>query len=282
MRLQPIDDAHFGEAVAILARGFPDRSPSFWEQGLRRLAEYRKETGGPPIGQMLVVDDQAVGVILTIASKRHDGARSRDVVNLSSWYVDEKYRWLAPRMLESVVADDTVVFTDLSPNEHTAKINERLGFRTAAEGVFLFFLPWGAIFGRARGQVVPWEKIPHDALPAAESALLARHRDLGCIAAALYDGRRYQPLLFQPSRRMGLPVARLLLAPSRQVVADHILGIARFLLRRGLFFLSLHGDSITTAAGGILWNRSASVQVKGKWDPDRVDHTYSELVFLRL
>jgi hypothetical protein len=72
-------------------------------------------------------------------------------------------------------------------------------------------------------------------------------------------------------------VARCVLAPGRQLVADNVGAISRFLLRHRLLFLSLHG---VTVPGGILWNRSASVQVKGNWERDRLDHTYSEIVFL--
>lgn len=282
MRLRPIDDDSIADAVAILSRGFPERPASFWETGLHRLAAYRKATNGRPIGQMMMVDGKAVGVILTIASKRYYGATPREVVNLSSWYVDAKYRWLAPRMYQSIVADNSVTFTDLSPTAETAKINERLGFRIATEGNLLFFLPWVALTGRARARVIPFEHLPAGALPDAERVLLADHRDLGCIAAALDVGGRYHSLLFHPTRRKGLPVARLLLATSRKLVAEHIAAIARFLLRCRMLFLTFNGDSVETAAGGIMWNRSAPVQVKGDWERDRVDLTYSELVFLQL
>jgi len=280
--LRPIEEDCIGDAVAVLARGFPERTAAFWEESLRRLTAFRKKTNARPIGHMMMADGCAVGVILTISSRRFDGGTPREVVNLSSWYVDAKYRWLAPRMLQGIVADDSVTYTDLTPNPQTTQITKRIGFRTAAEGVFLFFLPWAALTGRPRARVVPYEDIPRDALSASDRALLAHHRDLGCIAAALLADGCYQPLLFQPTRRKGLPVARLLLAPSRQTVADHIPEIARFLLGRWILFLSFHGDRIAEKVGAFLWNRSASVQVKGNWEPDRFDHTYSELVFLRL
>lgn len=282
MTLQPIEDASFGDAVAILSRGFPERTPAFWEDSLRRLAAYRRETHARPIGQMMMVDGKAVGVILTIASRRFDGGTPREVVNLSSWYVDAPYRWLASRMLACIVADDSVTYTDLTPNEQTTLINERIGFRKAAEGVVLYFLPWSAIAGRSAARVVPFEHVPAGALPPADRTLLAHHRELGCLAAALYLEVGYHPLLFQPTRRKGLSLARLVLAGSRRLVADNIGAIARFLVRRGMLFLSLYGDSAERATGGIIWNRSASVLVKGNWEPARVDHTYSELVFLRL
>lgn len=281
MTLRPIDDASLGDAIALLSRGFPERTCVFWEASLRRLTAYRKGATARPIGQLMVVDGKAVGVILTIASRRFDGATAREVVNLSSWYIDAPYRWLASRMLQSIVADDSVTYTDLTPTEQTERINARIGFRRAAEGLVLYFLPWAAIAGPSRARVVPFERLPPDALLPADRTLLAHHRELGCLAAALYL-RGYHPLLFQPTRRKGLPVARLVLAESRRLVTDNVGAIARFLLRSRMLFLSLYGDSVERTRGGIIWNRSASMLVKGSWQPERVDHTYSELVFLRL
>jgi hypothetical protein len=284
MTLQPIEEESLGDAISILSRGFPARPPSFWKESIERLSAYRRATGGPPIGRLMTVEGRRVGVILTIASKHRSGERERDVVNLSSWYVEDEYRWLAPRMLARIVADDNVVFTDLSPNPQTARLNERLGFHTAAEGLRLHFLPWTAVSSRSSGRMVPFEHIPPGVIPAAELELLAHHRELGSIAAALRAGGSYYAFLFQPTRRRGLPTARLLLAPSRQLVEEHRAAIARFLLAsHRVFALTFHGDSSAVSkGGGVLWNRSASVQVKGKWEPERIDHTYSELVFLRL
>jgi hypothetical protein len=283
MKLEAIEDGNLEQAVAILARGFPGRPASFWKESLARLSAYRRATAGPPIGRLMKVEGKPVAVILTIASKHRAGGREHDVVNLSSWYVDEQYRWLAPGMLERIVADDSVVFTDLSPSPQAARINERLGFRTAAAGLRLYFLPWTALSSRAGGRMVRLEHVPPGALPASEREVLGRHQELGCIAAALNVGESYYAFLFQPTWRRGLPVARLLFAPNRRIVSEHREAIARFLLARGRLFLIFHGD--TNGSPGddsFLWNRSATVQVKGYWEPDRIDHTYSELVFLRL
>lgn len=276
MTLQPITDELIPDAVALLSRGFP-RPPAFWETSLRRVAEYHRKTGGLQIGQLMRVDGKPVGVILTIASRRGTGSQQRDVVNLSSWYIEEPHRWLAARMLSQVIADDSVTYTDLSPSLETMKLNAQLGFQTATRGVVLFFLPWTAVTRRAQGEVVPYEYLPKGALADDDDMLVQDHRDLGCVAAALRCGGIWHPLLFHPVRRKSLPVARSVLAPSRRLLADHVGAISRFLLRRGMLFLSLLGG---TAIGGIPWNRSAPVQVKGKWEGERVDHTYSEIVFL--
>ena len=57
---------------------------------------------------------------------------------------------------------------------------------------------------------------------------------------------------------------------------------ARFLLREGVLFLTVHANRDERMPGGILWSPVAPVQVKGKWHCGRVDHAFSELVLLRL
>jgi hypothetical protein len=180
-------------------------------------------------------------------------------------------------MLSRIVADESVTYTDLSPSAETMRLNERLGFQTAEQGVVLFFLPWTVMAGRGQGEVIPYEYLPKGALTDDDAMLLEHHSALGCIAGGVRIGNDFHPVLFRTVRRKGLPVARPVLAPSRQFIVDNLGPIARFLLKRGVPFLSLHGGR---AAGGIPWNRSASVQVKGKWEGDRVNHTYSEIVFL--
>lgn len=283
MRMQPIDDTCMSEAAALLSRGFPDRGPEFWNTALERLSAYRKSAKTGPIGQLMLVEEKPAGVILTIGSRRSDPNVPPNFVNLSSWYVDERYRWLAPRMLQQVVAEKSLTYTDLSPSAETRIVNERLGFTTVSEGVFLFPLPWAAIrCRRTQARVLSFSHIPKNALSDEDYAMLAQHRDLGCVAAALdVDGRHY-PLLFYPTRRMGLSVARLLFAESRMLVTDNLRLIARFLLREGVLFLTVHANRDERMPGGILWSPVAPVQVKGKWHCGRVDHAFSELVLLRL
>jgi hypothetical protein len=77
-------------------------------------------------------------------------------------------------------------------------------------------------------------------------------------------------------------VARLVLADSRLMLARAVGSVARFLLRRNVLFLTVHANANQKVKSGVMWNRSAPVQVKGIWDSSRVDHTFSELVLLQL
>ncbi len=282
MRLKPIDDGCLSDALSLLSRGFPERTADFWNSALVRLSKYREDCGMGSIGQLMMVGDLAVGIILTIPSKRTDGRRDLSIVNLAAWYVDANYRWLALRMLHQVVADDTVVYTSLSPAAATAAINTHLGFRTATQGVIVVVLPWIGLTRLARSRVIEPVNFQDARISPVDRDMLAQHRELGCIAAVLdVDGNHY-PLLFSTTRRKGLPVARLLLAESRQLIGENIAAIARFLVRRGNVLLTVHANEGDIIPGGVMRKRSAPTQVKGPWGRNQVDHAFSELAFLKL
>ena len=54
----------------------------------------------------MAVGGEDVGVVLTIPGERPGPGGTRNVFNLAAWYVDEPHRWLAPRMLQKVVAQE--------------------------------------------------------------------------------------------------------------------------------------------------------------------------------
>jgi len=275
--MRPIDDENLAQAALLLKKGFAERSHAFWDTSLRQLRIYAEAREAGPIGQLMMVGDTPAGVILTIGSRLADGTR---VVNLSSWYVEQKYRWLAPRMLQSVVADGAAVYTDLSPSAETIRINEALGFRAVTGKLAVLFLPCTALLGGGAGAVVALADLPEGALTPDELSMLAEHRALGCLCAAIHAGGRYHPVVFNITRRKGvLPVAELVYVARSSLLGEAGAAVARFLLRSGALFLTFPSERRLPT--GIVKKRYAPFQVKGAWDADRFEQAFSELAFLR-
>ncbi len=276
--LRPITADNAGDAVTVLARGFPSHPAQFWQSGLERLARYQT---GAPLGYLLSAGGKDAGVILTIASAQPDGdGRLRKIVNLSSWYIDEAARWLAPRMLQQVVADDSVLYTDLTPTPSVSRLVGRFGFSPWTDGIALFVLPWSAL-GRARADVQRFDRLPHDAFPAAIREMLAQHQEFGCIAAGLWDGETLHPLIFSRLRR-AVPAVRLIYAASNALVAAHIGSISRFLMRERCALLAVNADRREPMPGGFFLPRAAPTFYKGAMDRRTVNHAYSEFVILQI
>jgi hypothetical protein len=281
--LEPIHDGDDGEALATLSRGFPSRSREFWQSGLARQAKYQDTVASGPLGYLLRVAGAPAGIILTMRSHRpgpHGSART--VLNLSSWYVDEPHRWLAPRMLQKVLAEDVDVFTDLTPSPPVREMVRRLGFIQRHEGVLLAPLAVSAFQFGGSAAIAPFDEAGAGALPAEARALLADHRALGCMVALLTVAGRVQPLVFSPTRRKHLPSARLVFAPCVADVRDHVGVIARYLLAQGVMFLEIPANRGETAFGAWFTRRPPPTFARGEVDSAAVDHAYSEFVFLQI
>ena len=276
MKLCPIDDRNSGNALAVLARGFPEKSESFWADGLRRILASPSRRDAEPIGFLMTMGGEDVGIVLTIPGERSGPDGASNLFNLAAWYVDEPHRWLAPRMLQKVVAQDAV-FTDLTPSLAAQAINPRLGFEILNEGFQVFPLPWTALRARKQARVISVDeaKLPDDV-----RATLDQHARLGCVVAVLRDGADHHPLIFSRMTRRHLPGARVILTDSKQLIVDNLAVISRFLLRNGILFLLMDANRADATAGGSIPRWSAPTYVKGAADRNRIDHTYSELIFL--
>ncbi|MBN8940276.1 MAG: hypothetical protein J0H01_12325 [Rhizobiales bacterium] len=280
--LVPIDETNLESVHALLARGFPSQQPSFWLEGLRRQADHHARIQGGPVGQILRVRDQDVGIILTMRSRRiePDGT-TRDVVNLSSWYIDEAHRWLAPRMLKAVMSEAGTVYTDLTPSPSVVHLNGRLGLTVWTDGVLLAALPLAALhYGSAAAQVVPLDQLARDALPEAARTVLEDHARFGCICVALSRGDRLWPVVFARTRHKGLPGARVVYAPSKIELKASIGAVARFLLGQGVISLEIPARRDEGVPGAWFSRLRPPTFTKGGVDAETIDHAYSEFVLL--
>ena len=225
--------------------------------------------------------DETVGVILTIRSVRFqaDGTRVQ-VVNLSGWFVDPQHAWLAPRMLQTIVKENDGLITDLTPTDRVVHLIGRLGFQPWHEGVLRVALPLSAAVAGRQEPVRPWDELKGCFDPRVQS-LLDDHVSLGGVVAGLGAGDSVQPLLFLRTRYKGVPSGRLIYAENKTQVVKNIRSIARFLLRRGIFFLRIPANREDRVRGGHFSARTSATFCRGGVEAERIDHAYSEFVFFQ-
>jgi len=277
LRIVPIDNGNRVAAVALLTKGFPEKSEAFWSRGLSFVNAHHARLNFGEIGQLLMKGDDAVGVLLTIKSRLPD--EDRMVVNLSSWYVEPSSRWFAPRMLQMASSSQEETFTDLTPSPEACKLNERLGFSTVTDYT-LFYPLLPKALGPARARLRPLADVPPGALPAAMRDMLEDHARFGCMVAVMEADGRHHPLVFLKTMTKRLPTARLIYCEDRQLAQRHISAIARHLLRKGRLAMTMAASDEERDAGGFAVLKSAPMQVKGVWNPRFINETYSELVLL--
>jgi len=277
--LQPIDDVNLGQAVDLLARGFPRALRHFWERGVERVARYNASHGRPGIGQLLMAGGKPTGVVLTLHSLSQPTRGTRQMVtNLSSWYIDPEHRHLAPLMLRNMVRSKEMVFTDLSPSDRVIPMLAPLGFRPLNAGLTAIALPFAAL-RPPRGHVTGLEDVDRQALDPSTLTQLEQHAQFGAIAAVLYANGRPNPLLFIERTIRKLPAVQLVYCEDNSVFRAHLQDIARFLLgkRKLLLVMDIPPDG---QAPGLPFPRRGMKFAKGGCFENKTDYAGSEMLVL--
>lgn len=277
LKIVSIDNGNRAAAISLLTKGFPEKSEAFWSRGLALIAEHHERRQLGPVGQMLMKGDAAAGVLLTIKSRLPDTGTV--VVNLSSWYVEPACRWFAPRMLQMASSSEDEVFTDLTPSAEACRLNERLGFHTVTDCTLFYPLPLKAL-RPSSARLITLASAQPGTLTSETREMLEDHARLGCVVAIMQADGRHYPLVFLKTSTKRAPSARLIYCEDRAVVQRHISAIARHLLRHGRFAMTMAALEGERNAGGFAAHKSAPIQVKGAWNPQFINETYSELVLL--
>lgn len=274
--LIPLTTARSSEAIELLIEGFPERGRDFWENGLERLFSWpgNRESRYPP-GYLWFDKQDLAGIVLTPASLRGgNGEGRRAVVNVSSWYVREPYRWKAPLMLRTLFQGDEVVFTDLTPTEDVQKMLPAFGFKPVSEGIEWIATPLEA-FRFSRSTLRRWR--PGLALAAGSppDELIAQHVSWGCSAFVLEQRGENVLVVTKPMRVRGLPGARVLFAGRRKALEAGLSALSRFMLLRGVLILRIDARAKERRGWGF---RSAGIWfARGDTFEDLTDHFGSEL-----
>lgn len=238
--LQPLVPADFPVAAALLAEGFPARTLGFWQEGLRRIERHAGNARcGVPLGYLLRIDGEAVGVTLTPATTRRmaDGAIRR-VVNFSSLYLREAHRWRTVQFFRTVLSDPQTTYLDLTPAEHVRPMLPLFGFRPVSVGHDIVALP-AAACGAGHGASLRALR-ETDALPpgAPDMAILMAHRELGCEPLLLEHPEGSTLFVYRRRPMRGVPAARLKFVGSHRALRRHLPLLARHCLARGMLVLT--------------------------------------------
>jgi hypothetical protein len=281
--LRPISFEALDTTLPILSRGFPGMRAGGWAQAIARLRRFGASEPTRCTGYLLQAKGKDVGVILAIPSTHFDGGDApRPVVNLSSWYVDPEHRWRAPRMLQSVTACHTTLYTDLSPTPSVRDMIGRFGFHGWTEGTLIVALPLFALRSAGPAHVVPLHDLPSDAFDGPTRRMLEAHAALDCVACGLWDGEALQPLIFSRKTYRGIRAARLIFAGDRPGLFAHLPAISRFLMRQKILLLAVNADRSERIAGSIFTRTRGPTFYKGPAAPAPGDFAFSEFVFLQI
>jgi hypothetical protein len=280
IRCRQIEMADLDAVADLLTRGFAYRTRDHWIDGLRHQSVRDVPEGFARFGYMLDCDETPVGVLLLIYTARDNGAGISIRCNVSSWYVEPRFRNYAPMLSTVAQRHKHVTYVNISPGQWTWRTIEAQGFSAYCGGLFFSFPALSHPAKGMRIEVVERDARAVDGLSEADVALLTRHAAYGCLSLVCRaaNGRSF-PFILQTMRpRRIAPRAMQLIYCAD--VADYVAcagAIGRFLLRRGRFSVALDANGPMKDLVGLYRQTQGPRYFKGPHCPRLADLSDTEL-----
>jgi hypothetical protein len=232
---RPIAPGDLDGVAALLTRGFPDRTRSYWDTALLRLREREAPAGFPRYGYLLVATGRPVGVLLLIFAATPGAGAVR--CNVSSWYVEPDFRSYASLLVSSALRAKGVTYLNISAASHTQPILQAQGYRRYSDGqafvVPALAKPCANVVVRA---VEPGDGEPIEGLDAQTANLLRRHAGYGCISLICAGPEGSFPFVFvrRPTARHLINAVQLSYCRDPTDFIRLAGNLGRFLLKRAI------------------------------------------------
>ncbi len=274
-----IEEADLESVVALLRRGFPSRSQSYWVDGFRRLAQRAPVPGAPRFGHMLRSGAAPVGTILMTTAMVPERDTLVRRTNLSTWYVEPAFRNFGSLLVTTVLKNSDTTYTNATPAPHTWSTVVAQGFTPYCFGE-MATVPLLSAKHRA-ATITPFDGTNLEP-GAIDAQLLADHATfVGCLSLVVTcDGQRH-PFVFQKQRTMKqlIPSFRLLYCRD---IADYVRfagNLGRFLARYGRFIVVIDADEPVPGLIGNHTNSRGRKFYRGPNKPRHGDLAYTEWCF---
>jgi hypothetical protein len=244
----------------------------------RRILEYTWSSERPNYGFLIEDAGQVRGVQGAIYSRRCIAGADYRFCNMTSWCVDEPYRWASLGLLRALLAQPDYTFTNFSATPAVATILERLGFQRLDSGKLLF--PIGLAGRPPRG--VRLLHRPDDvraALASDDRAIFDDHARYRCGQLAIVAGDQYCHLVTVKRGRRGVYFADVLYASHPRLLAENVGALFWPLFRRHrTLVVGIDARWVHAPPRLALWFARPSFFRGAGVSPDRVASIYSEIV----
>lgn len=202
VRCRQIGEADLDGVVALLRRGFEDRSEAYWKAGFERHIQHGPPADFPLYGFMLECEGRPVGVLLTLHSTVERDGVSTVRCNLSSWYVEPAFRAQAMMLDSAAQRRKDVTYLNVTPAPHTFALQEARGFVRYCTGQVFAIAALSRVPKGQRARLVEADDPLLD-LPERERRLVRDHAGYGCVCLVVTQDGASQPVIMLP-RRIGL------------------------------------------------------------------------------
>jgi hypothetical protein len=276
LRVRQIGKSDIPAIGDLLARGFQTKSREFWSALFVRLDEHPTPPGYPKYGYLLESGGTAVGAILQIFTAMPSGNESRIRCNVSSWFVQDRFRSYASLLVSKALSHRNVTYLNVTPAPHTISIIEAQGYSKYSGGLFVAMPVLQLSFCGARVTVIKSDD-PRPKCAGFEHQLLLDHAKYGCLSLWCTTTEESYPFVFRPRISKGIPIAQLVYCRS----LDHFVrvsgAIGRFLMTRGRLLVAIDSNQPIAGLVGKFLDARAARYFKGPDRPRLGDLAYTEI-----
>ena len=269
------------QSPPLLTQGFPAHNRQFWLKCARavdaaraaaRTAEIWLSPGEPGDGGRrdpgYLLDDTANGMV----------ARR---CNLSSWYVEPRFRTYAPMLVSHAVRHKDVTYTNVSSAPHTRPTIEAQGFSRYSEGIFVAVPALQGPFGGPAVEVFDVRHKPQVDFDPWDLEILQRHAAYGCISLWCATSERAYPFVFR--RRLVkrfVPCAQLIYCGDVGDFVRFAGPVGRALMRYGRPLVLIDANGPIPGLLGWFGQGKMPKYFKGPHRPRLGDLAYTEYALL--
>jgi hypothetical protein len=274
-----ITDADIETVVDLLTRGFEVRSAHYWRRALTKLKSHPTPDGFPKFGYLLESDCTPVGVILQIFSAILTAHGWRTRCNLSSWYVEPKYRSYASMLISQATKYKNVTYVNISPAMHTWPLVEAQGFSRYTNGQFVSIPALNTTCADSDARVIGVDAILDVPFDSFELDLLTAHKTHGCLSLWCKTAAGAHPFAFVPRLAKNvMPCMQLIYCRSIQDFVQFARPIGRYLTTRGRPLVITDSNGPIPGLVGKYFSNAAPKYFKGPDRPNFGDLAYTEAV----
>ena len=283
IRARQITDADIETVVDLLTRGFEVRSRSHWQRALTKLKSHSTPGGFPKFGHLLESDGTPVGVILQIFSATPTANGWRTRCNLSSWYVEPKFRIYASMLVSQATKYENVTYVNVSPAMHTWPLVEAQGFSRYSNGQFVSVPALSMSCADREVQVIGVDAPVDVHVDSFELDLLTIHEAHGCLSLWCKTSAGAHPFAFLPCLAKGvMPCMQLIYCRDIQDFVRFARPIGRYLTARGRPLVIVDANGPIPGLVGKYFSNKAPKYFKGPERPRFGDLAYTEAVMFGL
>ena len=265
-----------------------DDDPLSTEDDWRNVFDYAWDHGEGYSGYAMLDNDEVVGMMAMVFSRRCINGVERKLCNLHTWWVREDYRGRSLAMLRPILRLNEYTITHFTPCDRVRAVTKRLGFKDLNSQLrILLPQPFSGRRASSRGANLNFDASQiSEKVNSKDQQILLDHLPYHPGNVLLQSGDRHCYILYTHVVRHRLPYCHVHYISNKELYWENETAIRAALLRRHHSRFVAVDDRLTADMkfrnSFKFWAPAHALYKSDTVLPDQIDNLYSDVVFLSL